>query len=165
MALSAYLSLKGSKIGAIKGPVIQKGREGRIMVIAAGHEVRNVMAQAANRIVARNHTPFVIRKELDKSTPLLYGVWVANEMLTEWKLEFWAPNIRGVGNSTEVQSYTITLTNARILSIQFVLPNTKDPELIRFSEYEEITFTYEKIEWVWKEGSITAADEWKSVGI
>ena len=34
MALNAYLKLKGQKQGEIKGSVTQKGREGKIMVIA-----------------------------------------------------------------------------------------------------------------------------------
>ncbi len=37
MALNAYLKLTGQKQGDIKGSVTQKGREGKIMVIAASH--------------------------------------------------------------------------------------------------------------------------------
>ena len=36
-ALNAYLKLKGQKQGEIKGSVTQKGREGRIAVIAVQH--------------------------------------------------------------------------------------------------------------------------------
>ena len=39
MALNAYLTLKGQKHGVVKGSVTQKGREGKIMVISAHHEV------------------------------------------------------------------------------------------------------------------------------
>jgi type VI secretion system secreted protein Hcp len=39
MALNAYLRLKGQKQGEIKGSVTQKGREGKILVIGAEHEV------------------------------------------------------------------------------------------------------------------------------
>jgi len=34
--------------------------------------------------------------------------------------------------------------------------------LAKFAEYEEITFTYQKIEWVWKDGNITAMDDWEA---
>ena len=39
MALNAYLKLKGQKQGPIAGSVTQKGREGKIMVIATSHEI------------------------------------------------------------------------------------------------------------------------------
>ncbi|HZF48038.1 MAG TPA: type VI secretion system tube protein Hcp, partial [Polyangiaceae bacterium] len=39
MALNAYLKLKGQTQGEIKGSVTQKGREGKIMVIAVSHEI------------------------------------------------------------------------------------------------------------------------------
>jgi type VI secretion system secreted protein Hcp len=39
MALNAYLSVVGQKQGDIKGSVTQKGREGKIMVIAFTHEI------------------------------------------------------------------------------------------------------------------------------
>ena len=39
MALNAYLTLKGQKQGDIHGSVVQKGREGSIMVIAVDHQV------------------------------------------------------------------------------------------------------------------------------
>ena len=31
---------------------------------------------------------------------------------------------------------------------------------MRLNEYEQIAFTYEKIEWTWLEGGISAADSW-----
>ena len=39
MALQAYLNLKGQRQGEIKGSVTQKGREGKIAVIAVSHEI------------------------------------------------------------------------------------------------------------------------------
>ena len=39
MALNAYLKLTGQKQGDIQGGVTQKGREGKIMVIAVSHEI------------------------------------------------------------------------------------------------------------------------------
>ncbi|HNC96714.1 MAG TPA: type VI secretion system tube protein Hcp, partial [Myxococcota bacterium] len=39
MALQAYLTLKGQKSGEVKGSVTQKGREGKIGVIAVSHSI------------------------------------------------------------------------------------------------------------------------------
>lgn len=161
MALNAYLKLKGAKTGEIKGSVTQKGREGKIMVIAASHEVGIPRDIATGQATGRRiHKPFVITKELDKSSPLLYRLLTTNEEITEWELQFWQPNIRtATGAGTEQQHYTVRLTNARVTDIQFAMPNNKNPDLVKYSEYEEVAFTYQKIEWIWTDGGITAADQ------
>src|SRR6187401_2230480 len=94
MALNQYLKLKGQKQGEIKGSVTQKGREGKIMVIAVSHEIMSPRDAASGLPTGkRMHKPFVVTKELDKSSPLLYNVLCNNENVTEWKLEFWTQQI------------------------------------------------------------------------
>jgi type VI secretion system secreted protein Hcp len=159
MALNAYLKLKGQKQGDIKGSVTQKGREGKIMVIAVNHEIVSPRDAASGLPTGkRMHKPLVITKELDKSSPLLYNALVNNENLSEFELQFWQPSATGA----EKQHYTIKLTNANIASMHFVMPNNKHPDLMKFSEYEEIAFTYQKIEWTWMDGGITAQDDWEA---
>jgi type VI secretion system secreted protein Hcp len=160
MALNAYLKLKGQKQGQIKGSVTQKGREGKIMVIAASHEVVSPRDLASGLPTGkRMHKPFIITKEVDKSSPLLYNALVNNENITEWELQFWIPNISfGTGIGTEKQYYTVRLTNANISDICFHMLNNKNPELSRYAEYEEISFTYQKISWTWVDGGIMAED-------
>jgi type VI secretion system secreted protein Hcp len=164
MALNAYLKLKGQKQGEIKGSVTQKGREGKIAVIAVSHEIISPRDAASGLPTGkRMHKPFVITKELDKSTPLLFNVLVNNENLPEWELQFWTPQLSATtGRGVETQHYTVKLTNANIASIAFRMPNNKHPDLMKFAEYEEIAFTYQKIEWVWVDGGITAMDDWES---
>ena len=159
MALNAYLNIKGQKQGAIKGSVTQKGREGKIMVIAVNHEIISPRDPASGLPTGkRMHKPFTITKELDKSTPLLYNVLVNNENIPDWELQFWRPSATGA----EQQHYTVKLTNANIASINFRLANNKHPDLMKFAEYEEIAFTYQKIEWTWVDGGITAMDDWEA---
>jgi type VI secretion system secreted protein Hcp len=161
MALNAYLRLKGQKSGEIKGSVTQKGREGKIMIIAADHEIVSPRDAASGLATGkRMHKPMVITKELDKSSPLLYNLLIANETITEWELQFWTPQLSAaVGVGSEKQHYTIRLTNARLTGIHFVMPDTKDPELAKRTEYEVLSFSYEKIEWTWNDGGITASDK------
>jgi type VI secretion system secreted protein Hcp len=164
MALNAYLRLKGQKQGEIKGSVTQKGREGSIMVIAVSHEIISPRDPASGLPTGkRMHKPFVITKELDKSSPLLYSVLTQNENVPEWKLEFWTPQLSAAGGvGAEKQHYTVELVNANIASISFRMLNNKNPELMRYAEYEEIAFTYQKITWTWKDGGITASDDWEA---
>src|SRR5689334_10466920 len=164
MALQAYLNLKGQKQGEIKGSVTQKGREGKIAVIAVSHEIISPRDPASGLPTGkRMHKPLVITKELDKSSPLLYNALVNNENIADWECKFWTPQIKAVqGTGTEVQHFTIKLLNANIASIHFKMANNKHPDLMKFAEYEEIAFTYQKITWTWTEGGITAEDDWEA---
>ncbi len=161
MALNAFLKLKGEKQGEIKGSVTQKGREGKIMVIAASHELITPRDIASGLPVGRHtHKPFVITKPLDKSSPLLYSALVNNENMAVWELQFWTTAAGGVSTGTEKQHYTVKLSNARITGIRFIMPNNKITELAKLTEYEEVEFVYESIEWLWTDGGITASDKW-----
>ena len=164
MALQAYLNLKGQRQGEIKGSVTQKGREGKIAVIAVSHEIISPRDPASGLPTGkRMHKPFVITKELDKSSPLLYNSLVNNENIPDWQLQFWTPQLKATtGSGNEVQHYTVKLTNANVASIAFRMANNKHPDLMKFAEYEEIALTYQKIEWTWNDGGITALDDWEA---
>jgi len=165
MALNAYLKLKGQKQGDINGSVTQKGREKKIMVIAVSHDIVSPRDPASGLPTGkRMHKPFVITKELDMSTPLLFNALVNNENIPSWKLEFWTPQVGGAagGGGTETQHYTVELLNANIASINFRMANNKHPDLMKYTEYEEIAFTYQKITWTWVKGGITAMDDWEA---
>ena len=165
MALNAYLRLKGAKQGDIKGSVTQKGREGRIAVIAVSHEIVSPRDAASGLPTGkRQHKPLVITKELDKASPLLRAALVSNESLTSVTLDFFSAKAPGpaAGAGLEVNDFTISLTNASIASIEMVMPNNKNPDLAKLATYEEIAFTYQKITWTWNDGGITASDDWES---
>ena len=162
MALNAYLKLKGQKQGEIKGSVTQKGREGKIMVIAVSHEIVSPRDAASGLPTGkRMHKPFVITKELDKSSPLLYNALCTNENISEFELQFWTPQLKAAtGTGSEVQHYTVKLINANIVDISFRMLYNKNPELVKYAEYEEVAFSYQKIEWIWVDGGIMSSDDW-----
>lgn len=151
-ALNAYLKLKGQKQGEIKGSVTQKGREGAIAVIAVSHSITSPRdPQSGLPTGQRMHKPFVFTKELDRSTPLLYQALVNNENLAEFELSVFAPGDK----AGKTPLYTVKLTNANIASIDVVTPPTGPTTT-------EVTLTYQKIEWVWHDGGVTAQDDWET---
>lgn len=161
MALNAYLKLAGETVGAIKGSVTQRGREGKIMVIAARHELVTPHDPASGLLSGRRqHHPFVITKQVDRSSPLLYAAMTRNELLTLWDLQFWRPSTAGVGAGVERQHYTVKLFRARIAGIALTMPNNNITELAKLVEYEEVAFVYDSIEWIWSDGAVSAADTW-----
>jgi type VI secretion system secreted protein Hcp len=162
MALNAYLTLKGAKTGDIRGSVIQKGREGKIAVYAFDHQVTSPMdVQTGMASGKRMHKPFVITKEIDKSSPLLHKIMAGNESLTTWELQCFKPSVGVASGGVEQMFYKIVLFNARIISTRTFMPNNRMPEHNALPQMEEITFMYEKIEWTYTEGGITALDNWR----
>jgi type VI secretion system secreted protein Hcp len=99
-----------------------------------------------------------ILKEVDASSPKLWSALVSNETLMEWTLRFWTPAPAGAGE--ERQIYTVQLTNANIASMREYMQDNDDPNGAKMPLLEQISFTYQKIEWTWTEGGITATDDW-----
>lgn len=162
MAMMAYMWAKGQKSGAIEGSVIQKGKEKSIAVIAATHQIETPRdPQSGLPTGQRMHKPFVITKELDKSTPTLYQILCTNENLSEVTIKFYTPQIKAqTGVGSEVNHFTVKLTNANIAYINSEMCNIRDPELVKYPEYEEVSLVYQKIEWTWNDGGIMATDDW-----
>jgi type VI secretion system secreted protein Hcp len=157
--MNAYLKLAGTKSGTIQGSVTQKGHEGLIAVIAAEHELLTPRDPASGLPTGkRQHRPLTITKELDRSTPILRQVLVNNEVLKEAELQF----VTMAKTGMETQYFTIRLTNASIASIAMQMPNNKHADLASLETFEDVTFTYQKIEWIWASPAISAMDDWMS---
>lgn len=158
MALGGYLTLTGTKHGPIVGSVTQKGREGSIEVVSFFHEIVAPRDPASGRPTGkRMHKPFSITKPVDRSTPLLNDVLTNNENLTEVLLKLYRPTPTGV----EKLAFTVRLVNATISGIQLRMLNNRQQRYSRMPELEEVSFTYQRIEWTWMEGNITADDDWE----
>jgi len=161
MSIIAYLTLTGAKQGVIKGGITAKGREGTIAVTAVSHEIATSVDQATGAATGkRQHEPIAITMLIDQATPKLYQAAVTNETLTSAKIGFWRPSADGSG--TEVQYFTITLTNPLIVNVTLNAYDDDDPAFAKGFEYEEIELTYQKIEWTWTDGGITATDNWQA---
>ena len=159
MALNAYLTLTGETQGKIDGSCTQAGREFAIEVYGWTHEVDSPRDAASGLPTGkRQHKPITVTKEIDKSTPLLMNVLVNNENITEWRMEFWRPSATG----QEEQYYTIELVDANIAGIRSEQLNNKYPENMHHEIYEQVSFTYQKIIWTWRDGGITAEDDWET---
>ena len=162
MALNAYLKLTGATQGEIAGSVTQAGREDSIMVIATAHEIVSPRDAASGLPTGkRQHKPFVVTKEIDKSTPLLMNALVNNENITNLECRYWQPSASG----QEVQHYTVTLTNASIAGVRSEMLNNKYAENMQHKEREHLSFCYQKVTMTWEDGGITAEDDWEAPNV
>lgn len=163
MALSSYLVVKGQNQGKIMGGSIQKGREGWIEVIAYNHEILSPYDASSGLASGKQqHHPLVVWKEIDQSTVAFLQALIQNETLTTVELKNFTANKLGTAGGTgkETLTYSITLTNARIVGIKSAMLNNKNPELTKYERTEEISFAYQKIEFRWHLGNKTIEDQW-----
>lgn len=161
--MNKFLKLQGQTQGVIKGSVMLPGKEDSISVISISHELVSPRDPATGLPTGkRQHKPLAIVKLIDRSTPLLYRALVTNEKMTTFNLAFYVTPPGG----QEVKQFTIDLVNANIFFINQVKQNSNStPELMKFAEYEEVSFTYQKIIWTWSNGInvlSTSQDDWVS---
>jgi type VI secretion system secreted protein Hcp len=131
------IAITGQKQGVFQGP-----NGPTIPIDAVGHEIVSPRDPASGLPTGkRQHKPFVITKEIDKSTPLIMEALVSNENLTQVLIGM-------VRNGNQVM--TIKLTNASI------------SDRVQKGDSETISFTYQKITWTWVDGGITAEDDWEA---
>ena len=158
--ITKFLKVTAAKQGVITGSVTEKGKEGTIGVIAVDHSIISPRDPASGLPTGkRMHSPLVITTHIDKATPLLYESLVTNENLPTVELDYYQTGQDGKQNLY----FKIVLTNANISSLkQTSLNSSDDPNANLFGEYEELSFTYQKIAWTWTEGGITAQDDWEA---
>jgi type VI secretion system secreted protein Hcp len=113
-----------------------------ITITGVSHEIVSPRDPASGLPTGkRQHKPFTITKQLDKTTPLFLNALVNNENLTSVLIGL-------LRNGQQVA--TIKLTNA---SIAGYTAN---------GENEHWSFTYQKIEWTWLDGGISTTDDWEA---
>jgi type VI secretion system secreted protein Hcp len=156
-ANSIFMTLTGQKSGAVKGGVTQKGRENTIAVSAFDDEIVSPRDPASGLPTGkRQHKPIRVTFELDQSAPILFNMMSTNENITQLELKFWHAAVTGVGAGTETQFYTVKLTNASIAEMHTMTDATTHNTVL------EVAFTYQKIQWTWVDGGVTAMDSWQS---
>jgi len=121
------------------------GREKSIECIAFEQHVKTAReAGSAMATGRRQHGPIVIRKRLDKSSPLLMKALCDNQALTA-EFKFFRPNPNGDG--TTEQFYTISLDNARVAEIKAWVPDTIAPAAHATPPQEEVHFVFHTVNW------------------
>jgi type VI secretion system secreted protein Hcp len=103
---------------------------------------------------ARQYSPLMIRKRIDKSSPLLVKALAENQPV-EGEFRFFRPN--PVGDGTTEQFYTVVISHGRVASIRQFNPDTLAPT-IQLPALEEITFAFQAISWTFTQGGVTFED-------
>ncbi len=159
MAQAFYVTAQGQKQGAIKGDVTQKGHEGAILGLALSHAIVSPRdPQTGLPTGKRMHKPLTVTIPWGSATPRLLTALYNNENLTTVHLSFSRVTPAGL----DAEFMTIDLTNASVSEVASTVPNVSDPNLSKLQEYNDVTFTYQKITTTFTVGGITATDDWQA---
>ncbi len=142
--------------GQIRGGQTPGSSGSAIEIFSFSHEIVSPRDAASGLPTGkRQHKPFTITKEIDKATPLLMRALANNERLTEVVI---AVDRRSSPTGASGTGYfRYKLTNASISNWSTSSSATTDT-----FELEHISFTYQKIEVTFVNGSITAEDDWET---
>ncbi len=149
-------------IGEYPGSSEKEGREDSSDVFEVEHKLFQPIDTATGQPNGvRMHTPLTVVKVIDKATPGLHKALVTNQSLAKVELRWYRIDPT---TGEEVEYYRITLTNARIVSIEPFMPMSFLPENESYRHMERLSLVYEEIEWNWLPESVVEVDRWRAPG-
>src|SRR5512144_1326330 len=152
-----YLKANGSDIQG-ESTQVSLGRENSIECVFFESGILTAREAGSGMATGRRqHQPLLIRKRIDKSTPLIAKALVENQVI-EGKFKFFRPNPTGDG--TTEQFYTIEIKKGRIASQRQWSPDTIVPASTLEPPLEEVTFVFHTIVWTYTNGGVTHEDTW-----
>jgi len=161
MAETVHLYLKAN--GAdIKGESTQTSleRDGSIECVYLEHAVKTAREAGTGMATGRRqYEPLVVRKRIDKSTPLIAKALCENQVV-DGIFKFFRPSPKGDG--TTEQFYTIAFKQGRIATFKQVSPDSIEPATSTDPALEEIAFVFHTISWTYTDGGITHEDTWNA---
>jgi type VI secretion system secreted protein Hcp len=166
-----FMSVEGSTQGPITqgafsqdsvGNSYQDGHDNEAIVKGYAHNITiprdPLSGQPSGQ---RVHSPLVVTKLFDQSSPLLFNALVNGETLTKVELKFWRINYTG----TPEHYITIALEDAVIVDIQAGTSMEGGELTTQVAPSEDVSFAYRKIEWRHEISGTSGEDDWrKGVG-
>ena len=158
-AANIFCTVVGAKQGQFQAdPALRSDASSQILVYALTEELSVPFDPASGQITGRRqHSPVIIVKELDKSSPQFFTAAVTNETLRTVTCTLY----RNSGGAMHAY-YKIVLTNASIVEIKDSGDGVNGSA--QGDERERISFAYQKIELTDLDSSTTAIDDWLSPG-
>ncbi|WP_312999263.1 type VI secretion system tube protein Hcp [Leclercia sp.] len=155
MSLPAYLFLYDENGMQIPGDCMALGREGAIEVMNSSYGVRQpVDSNTGNMTGCRQHSPLVIHKQLDKTSPFFAIAVCEQKRLQKAVLKYYEIVEAGI----EVEIYNIKLESVVVSSVDFThvyYPGSSTPNM-----HEVVGLRFRGIEWNYVRGNIKYDDAW-----
>jgi len=154
MPIPAYMWLKDDGGALIKGGVDIQDREFSIEVRGFHHNLMIPTDNATGKVTGtRMHSPMLIVKEFDYSSPYLYKAVATGQNLASAEIKWYKINDAG----QEVEYFNMLLEGVRVVSIS---PSMASPDNANENHMETVELRYEKITWKHCDGNIIYTDSW-----
>lgn len=157
MPIPAYMWLKDDGGADIKGSVDVQDREGSIEILGFSHGLNIPVDSARGKITAtRSHSPMMIEKDFDSSSPYLYKAVAKGQTLKSAEIRWYRINYAG----QEECYFVMTMEDVKITGINPSMPNTKMTGNYQINHMESVSLMYEKITWRYVDGNVQYTDDW-----
>jgi len=158
----ASMTIEGTKQGKFKGESKRKG--GEIDVVSVVHEA-SPQEKGRNK---HQHSPVIVQKEVDASSPQLEEAFKTGETLKQ--VVFLNIGSQGGGACAGKLKTTERIESQgrgsgagkQKIPEQVELKNVRITGLRKLGKLEEITFAFEEIHVTWIDGGKTDADDWST---
>lgn len=160
MAETVHLYLK-SNGEDVQGESTQTslGRENSIECLYFEDSVRTARERGSGQATGRRtYEPIVVRKRIDKSSPIIARSLCNNEVI-EGIFKFFRPNPAGDG--TTEQFFTVEIAEGRVAFVRRVSPDTIDPASSTSPPMEEVGFVFHNITWTYEATGASHHDNWR----
>ncbi|VTM23838.1 Secreted protein hcp [Raoultella terrigena] len=129
------------------------GREGSIEVKSLSHHLTIPTDRNTGKLTGtRIHTPILIQKEFDRTTPLLARAICRGVTLKSAEIKMYRTNEAGF----EVEYFNMLLENVKVTGFTPGL----HPGVASGTHLENIEMRYETIQWKYTDGNILFKDGW-----
>jgi type VI secretion system secreted protein Hcp len=147
---SAYIKIEG-----IDGESTRVGTKGWIEISEFTHSVKSPRDAASGQATGRRqYEPIIIRKSIDKSSPLLAKAIATNQVIPSLTVEMYRESPTRSGRQEAYMRYE--LKNVMVSSFQQGGVDTDGNPM------EEVSFNFEKVTWTYLPTNTTASDDWLS---
>jgi len=169
-AATYFLRVTGAKQGPFKGDSAQKAHHNDIVALGFEYEVSSPRDPATGLASGkRQHSPIVITKALDSSSPQFYEALATNEVLRTAELDIFQTAPTGAS----VLAYAFKLTNAQVTDLRQYSAGTENVEALASggdvigpaAPLEQVSLTFERIEESSVSGQTTAIDDVATAGL
>jgi type VI secretion system secreted protein Hcp len=158
MSTPAYLWLTDENGSPIVGDCLMPTRLGSIELKSVLHSVTiPVDPQWGKLTGTRLHTPIIMLKESDRTTPILFRALCQGRTLKSATIKMYRILEAGI----ESEYFNIELENVKITTISPSL----QPNGMSSTHLENIELRYEAITWKYTEGNIMYRDAWNDRAI
>ncbi|HBS6320813.1 TPA: Hcp family type VI secretion system effector [Klebsiella pneumoniae] len=157
MPIPAYMWLKDDGGAEIKGSVDVQDREGSIEIVGFSHGL-NIPVDSANGKITgkRSHSPMMIEKEFDSSSPYLYKAVATGQTLKSAEIRWYRINHAG----QEECYFIMLIEGVKVTGINPGMPSAKMTGNSQINHMESVSLMYDKITWRYVDGNVQYSDDW-----